>query len=89
MEELKSHMLKSELGALNINSIFIDTFFYIITALYQIISDLFAAGSDTVTNMLRWVVFYMAKYPEMARRAQKDIDEVVGDQMVSILDKSR
>ena len=58
-------------------------------ALYQIISDMFFAGADTVTNMLRWVIFYMAKYPEVTKRAEKEIDEVVGGQLVSILYKQK
>ena len=61
----------------------------LVAAIGQIIADLFGAGSDTVTNMLRWVVFFMAKYPDVVKRAQKEIDELVGDEMVSILDKTK
>lgn len=39
--------------------------------------DLFNAGFDTTSNMLRWIILYMIKYPEVQRRVQKQIDEVV------------
>lgn len=39
--------------------------------------DLFNAGFDTTSNMLRWVILYMAKYPEVQRRVQQQLDEVV------------
>jgi len=59
-------------------------------SLMQIINDLFGAGSDTVANMLRWVVYLMAKYPDVTERLQKEIDEVVPKgQLVSLADKSR
>ncbi|XP_042883877.1 cytochrome P450 2L1-like [Penaeus japonicus] len=45
--------------------------------LMGIIFDLFAAGFDTTANALRWVILYMAKYPEVQRRVQQQIDEVV------------
>ncbi|XP_042871724.1 cytochrome P450 2L1-like [Penaeus japonicus] len=45
--------------------------------LMRIIFDLFAAGFDTTANALRWVILYMAKYPEVQRRVQQQIDEVV------------
>ena len=51
------------------------TFFFLV--LYQIVTDLFTAGTDTVTNMLRWVIFFMAKYPEITRRCQEEIDKEV------------
>ncbi|XP_076062918.1 cytochrome P450 2L1-like isoform X1 [Oratosquilla oratoria] len=39
--------------------------------------DLFGAGSETVSNTLRWLIFYMARYPEVQKRMQQEIDEVV------------
>ena len=60
-----------------------------VASLCKIINDRFGAGSDTVTNMLRWAVFYMVKYPDIAKRAQKEIDDEAGEHLVSILDKPR
>ncbi|KAF2349594.1 Cytochrome P450 [Trinorchestia longiramus] len=57
-------------------------------ALNQIVSDMFSAGSDTVNHMLKWVVFFLARYPDCVTRMQKEIDAVVPrDRMVSLDDK--
>ncbi|XP_047739964.1 cytochrome P450 2L1 isoform X5 [Hyalella azteca] len=54
-------------------------------ALNQIVNDLFGAGSDTVYNMLKWVTYLLARYPEYATRMQQQIDAVVPrDRMVSL-----
>jgi len=59
-------------------------------ALTQIISDLFGAGSDTVTNNLRFVVLYMLQYPDVVAKCQQEIDRVVAPgALVSIHDKPR
>ncbi|KAA0188385.1 Cytochrome P450 CYP3214A1 [Hyalella azteca] len=57
-------------------------------ALNQIVNDLFFAGSDTVNQMLKWMAFLLARYPEYATRMQQQIDAVVPrDRMVSLDDK--
>ncbi|XP_018006951.2 cytochrome P450 2L1-like [Hyalella azteca] len=57
-------------------------------ALNQIVNDLFGAGSDTVSHMLRWMAYLLARYPEYATRMQQQIDAVVPrDRMVSLDDK--
>jgi len=57
-------------------------------SLLQIVSDLFGAGSDTVYNQLRWTVFLLAKYPDIAKQLQREIDEhVPRNQLVSLDDK--
>lgn len=40
--------------------------------------DLFGAGSETVATTLKWSLLYMLKYPEVQRRIQQEIDDVVG-----------
>lgn len=45
--------------------------------LHQLLYDLFNTGSDTVTNMLRWVTYYMARHPDIAARCQEEIDAVL------------
>lgn len=58
--------------------------------LMRIIFDLFAAGFDTTANTLRWVFLYMARFPEVQRRIQQQIDEVVPrDTLPSYQHKSR
>ncbi|KAA0190605.1 Cytochrome P450 CYP3214A12 [Hyalella azteca] len=57
-------------------------------ALNQIVNDLFFAGSDTVNNMMKWMAYLLARYPEYATRMQQQIDAVVPrDRMVSLDDK--
>ncbi|KAF2346637.1 Cytochrome P450 [Trinorchestia longiramus] len=61
-----------------------------IPALYQIVFDLFQTGSDTVNNMLKWVAFLLARYPDYRKRMQEQIDKVVPrDRMVSLDEKPR
>ncbi|XP_068251183.1 cytochrome P450 2L1-like [Palaemon carinicauda] len=45
--------------------------------LMKVIFDLFSAGFDTTSNMLRWMIVYAAKYPDVQRRIQEQIDQVV------------
>ena len=49
----------------------------IYAALEQIVSDLFAAGSDTVTNSLKWLIQYMVENPDKMKKCQEEIDRVV------------
>ncbi|XP_063601622.1 cytochrome P450 2L1-like [Penaeus indicus] len=58
--------------------------------LMRTIFDLFAAGFDTTANTLRWIILYMARYPEVQHRVQQQIDEVVPrDTLPSYQHKSR
>ena len=41
-------------------------------------SNLFAAGSDTSTNAINFILWYLCKYPNVQIRLQKEIDSVVG-----------
>nr|XP_027214807.1 cytochrome P450 2L1-like [Penaeus vannamei] len=41
------------------------------------LSDLFVAGSETVSSTIRWAIHYLAKYPEVQAKVQKEIDSVV------------
>ena len=52
--------------------------------------DLFLAGSETTSTTLLWFLFYMANHPEIQKRLQKQIDEVVPrSRLPSLDDKSR
>ena len=54
------------------------------------VNDLFTAGSDTIFQMLQWVVYLMAKYPELVKKMQAQIDEVVPrGRLVSLDDKPK
>lgn len=45
--------------------------------LIKTIFDLFTAGYDTTSSMLRWVILHMVDKPEVQRRVQQELDEVV------------
>ncbi|XP_064083971.1 cytochrome P450 2L1-like isoform X3 [Macrobrachium nipponense] len=45
--------------------------------LMTVIFDLFSAGFETTSNVLRWMILYAAKYPDVQKRVQEQIDEVV------------
>ena len=43
------------------------------------LDDLQGAGLETTSKYLRWTFLYMAVYPEVQKKIQAEIDEVVGD----------
>ena len=52
-------------------------------------ADLFIAGTETPTSTLMWVVIFLAKYPDIQKRLQKELDHVTGKQRVpSLKDKA-
>lgn len=54
------------------------------------LSDLFNAGSETTSSTIRWAIYFLAKYPEVQARVQKEIDSVVPrDVLPSIQQKNR
>lgn len=56
--------------------------------LFYIIGDLFIAGTDTTTNSVLWIFFYMVLYPDIQDKVQKEIDMVIGQQRApSMTDK--
>ncbi|XP_049788059.1 farnesoate epoxidase-like isoform X2 [Schistocerca cancellata] len=58
--------------------------------LAAIIFDLFAAGSDTVSNTLAFAIMYMILYPEVQEKVQKELDTVVGhSRRISLEDRPR
>ncbi|XP_064083998.1 cytochrome P450 2L1-like [Macrobrachium nipponense] len=45
--------------------------------LMRVSLDMFAAGFDSTSNMLLWIILYAAKYQDVQKRIQEQIDEVV------------
>lgn len=39
---------------------------------------LHSVGTDTTRFALLWIIQYLAKYPEVQERAQKEVDDIVG-----------
>eukprot|EP01121_Diplochlamys_sp_Union-15-3_P017419 TRINITY_DN6125_c0_g1_i1.p1 TRINITY_DN6125_c0_g1~~TRINITY_DN6125_c0_g1_i1.p1 ORF type:complete len:377 (-),score=45.01 TRINITY_DN6125_c0_g1_i1:71-1201(-) len=48
----------------------------------EVITFLFA-GHDTTTNLLTWCLYYLAINPEVLKKAQNEIDEVIGNEAFS------
>jgi cytochrome P450 len=40
---------------------------------------LFIAGHDTSTALLAWAIYLLAKHPQVIRRAQEEVDAILGD----------
>jgi cytochrome P450 len=43
------------------------------------ILDLLIAGSETTSTALTWAVLFMIKHPQIQRRVQEELDQVVGN----------
>ncbi|XP_050707440.1 cytochrome P450 2L1-like [Eriocheir sinensis] len=50
---------------------------YSLEDLYLVATDLLVAGVETTTNTMRWAILYLAKFPEVQRRVQREIDNVI------------
>jgi len=52
--------------------------------------NLFKAGIETGSTTLSWALLYMATWPEIQEKVQKELDDVIGrERMPSYADKSR
>ena len=54
--------------------------------LIQIMNDIFSAGLETVTSTIEWAVLYLLLYPEVQKKIQNEIDQVVGKDRVPELE---
>ena len=54
--------------------------------LLNIINDMFVAGFETVSTILWWVIAYMANYPDVQTKAQRELDDIVGRDRFPSLD---
>uniref|UniRef100_A0A8C7E441 Cytochrome P450 1A n=1 Tax=Naja naja TaxID=35670 RepID=A0A8C7E441_NAJNA len=43
-----------------------------------IVNELFGAGFDTVTTALSWCLLYLVTYPEIQKRIQEELDQIIG-----------
>ncbi|XP_013391085.1 cytochrome P450 2U1-like [Lingula anatina] len=57
---------------------------------FRIIIDLYLAGTDTTSNTLRWSLIHMVNQPDVQKRVQQEIDQVIGQGRVAKMeDKAR
>jgi len=54
-----------------------------------VITDLFIAGSETTSTTLYWIIRYMLEYPEVQRKVQEELDQVLGGSAPSLDDRSK
>nr|XP_056721730.1 cytochrome P450 1A5-like [Euleptes europaea] len=46
----------------------------------NLVNDIFGAGFDTVTTALSWCLAYLVVYPEVQKKIQGEIDEIIGSE---------
>jgi len=56
------------------------------TQVAQIVLDLFSAGVETLKTSLLWALVYMLHYPEVLKKVQKELDDVVSFNELPSLD---
>ena len=53
-------------------------------------SDLHQTGIETTGSILIWTIYYLATYPNVQEKLQKEIDQVlVGEQLATLEDRQR
>jgi len=58
--------------------------------LTAVVADLFLAGSDTTSTTLDFTVLYLASFPDVQKKLQKEIDEITGkSRPVSLTDRPK
>lgn len=51
------------------------------------VMNLFAAGTDTTGNTIRWCLLFMAKYPHFQDQAYEELSRVIGSRQVRLDDR--
>ncbi|XP_014674645.1 PREDICTED: cytochrome P450 2U1-like [Priapulus caudatus] len=55
-----------------------------------VVWDLFAAGTETTSTTTRWAMLFMLKYPDVCKKVQAEIDDVIGrGRMPCMADKTK
>uniref|UniRef100_A0A8C0A7F6 Steroid 17-alpha-hydroxylase/17,20 lyase n=1 Tax=Bos mutus grunniens TaxID=30521 RepID=A0A8C0A7F6_BOSMU len=54
------------------------------------IGDIFGAGVETTTSVIKWIVAYLLHHPSLKKRIQHDIDQIIGfNRTPTISDRNR
>lgn len=54
-----------------------------------VLLDLFTAGLDTTSNFLGFAMLYMIHHPDVQKRVQQEIDDVLRGEVPSLADINR
>ncbi|CAL8397561.1 unnamed protein product [Boreogadus saida] len=57
--------------------------------LLKVVSNLFAAGTDTTGTTLRWALLLMAKYPQIQSQVQEELRRETGSRQVRVEDRKK
>ncbi|XP_074653668.1 cytochrome P450 1A4-like [Tubulanus polymorphus] len=57
--------------------------------LVQILNDIFAAGIDSPSQSLNWIMYFLAKYPEVQKKIHAELDEHIGARRLKMADKQQ
>ncbi|KAG1659626.1 Cytochrome P450 2U1 [Nymphon striatum] len=60
-----------------------------IEQLQYVISDLFAAGTETVSITINWDLLFMIHHPKIQEKVQAEIDEVIGKERLPTMEDKR
>nr|XP_027231755.1 cytochrome P450 2L1-like [Penaeus vannamei] len=54
--------------------------------LSKLVFDMFTAGSETTTNTLTWMLYYLAAFPDVQTKMQEEVDRVLPKDALPTLD---
>ena len=96
---VEQRMLQRNTDACTITDLFLDTKLpeevkdkhtYVNKArLMRSLNDLVGAGDDNTHVLLSWSILYMIVYPEVQKRVQTEIDDIIGISRLEFIDRSR
>ncbi|XP_071950035.1 cytochrome P450 2U1-like [Antedon mediterranea] len=70
---IDAYILESQKHGKDDNSFSQDT-------LWRAIFDLFNAGTDTTSSTILWIITYLLNYPQIQKKVQHEVDEVLGQE---------
>ncbi|CAK8696052.1 unnamed protein product [Clavelina lepadiformis] len=63
---------------------------FFLDQLVSLVRDIFVAGTDTTATAVCWIVLYLCKYPDVQKKMQQEIDDVIGQSgvpKISLMDR--